>query len=241
MKRIGILGGSSDQATADYYRRLNAAVNARLGGWNTAELLINSMNFAFVTDCIRSERWDDVAAYLAERSRALEQAGCDLLLCVSNTLHRVAPVFTAGLKIPFLHIADPTAAAIKARGLDHIALFGTRPVMATDFMTGYYRAKFGIDILVPSPAEQDTIDRIIFDELCKGAFLDGSRRTYLDIAARMHHAGAEGLILGCTEIPLLIGQKDMPNFPMLDTVALHVEAAVNFALAYQASDGTSPA
>jgi aspartate racemase len=231
MKRIGILGGSSDQATADYYRRLNTAVNVRLGGWNTAELLINSMNFAFVTDCIRGERWDDVAGYLAERSRTLEQAGCDLLLCVSNTLHRVAPVFTAGLRIPFLHIADPTAAAIKARGLDHIALFGTRPVMATDAMTGYYRQNFGLDILVPSPAEQDVIDRIIFDELCKGQFPEGSRRIYLQIAERMHKAGARGLILGCTEIPLLINQADMPDFPMFDTVALHVEAAVNFALA----------
>jgi aspartate racemase len=231
MKRIGILGGSSDQATADYYRRLNAAVNQRLGGWNTAELLINSMNFAFVTDCIRDERWDDVAAYLTERSRALEQAGCDLLLCVSNTLHRVAPVFTAGLSIPFLHIADPTAAAIKARGLDHIALFGTKPVMATDAMTGYYRQKFGIDIVVPSAEDQDTIDRIIFDELCKGQFTAESRAVYLAIAGRMQRQGMEGLILGCTEIPLLIGQKDMPDFPMFDTVALHVEAAVNFALA----------
>src|SRR6185437_1790625 len=100
MKRIGILGGSSDQATADYYRRLNAAVNARLGGWNTAELLINSMNFAFVTDSIRGERWDEVGAYLAKRSRALEQAGADLLICVSNTLHRMAPIFTAGLSVP---------------------------------------------------------------------------------------------------------------------------------------------
>jgi aspartate racemase len=231
MKRIGILGGSSDQATADYYRRLNAAVNARLGGWNTAELLINSMNFAFVTDCVRGERWDDVANYLAERSRALEQAGCDLLLCVSNTLHRVAPVFTAGLSIPFLHIADPTAAAIKARGLDHIGLFGTKPVMATDAMTGYYRRNFDLDILAPSPAEQDTIDRIIFDELCRGQFTADSRAIYLAIAARMQQAGAEGLVLGCTEIPLLIEQKDMPDFPMFDTVALHVEAAVKFALA----------
>jgi len=230
MKRIGILGGSSDQATADYYRRLNAAVNARLGGWNTAELLINSMNFAFVIDCIRQERWDEVGAYLTERSLALQQAGCDLLLCVSNTLHRMAPMFTAGLSIPFLHIVDPTAIAIKAQGLTRVALFGTKPVMATDFIKLHYAERFGIEILVPAPDEQDTIDRIIFDELCRGQFTDAARTTYLDIADRMRQQGAEGLILGCTEIPLLIAQKDRPDFPMFDTVGLHVEAAVNFAL-----------
>ena len=230
MKRIGILGGSSDQATADYYRRLNAAVNVRLGGWNTAELLINSMNFAFVTDCIRQERWNEVGAYLTERSLALQQAGCDLLLCVSNTLHRMAPMFTAGLSIPFLHIVDPTARAIRAQGLTRVALFGTRPVMAGDFIKLHYAERYGIKILAPTPDEQNTIDRIIFDELCKGRFTKEARGIYLSIADRMHAAGAEGLILGCTEIPLLIGQADRPDFPMFDTVALHVEAAVNFAL-----------
>jgi aspartate racemase len=230
MKRIGILGGSSDQATADYYRRLNAAVNVRLGGWNTAELLINSMNFQFTTDCIRQKRWDEVGGYLAERAGALEGGGADLLICVSNTLHRMAPMFTAGLSIPFLHIVDPTGAAIKRTGLSRVALFGTKPTMAGDFLKRRYADGFGIDILVPEADEQEMIDRIIFDELCRGRFTDAARTIYLDIADRMAGRGAQGLVLGCTEISLLIGQKDRPAFPMFDTVALHVEAAVEFAL-----------
>ena len=130
MKRIGILGGSSDQATAEYYRRLNAGVNRRLGGWNTAELLISSMNFALAEAWVRQGDWDAAAQYLTDRSHALERAGADLVLCVSNTLHRVADAFTAGLGVPFLHIVDPTAAAIRAAGLTRVALLGTKPVLS---------------------------------------------------------------------------------------------------------------
>lgn len=230
MKRIGILGGSSDQATADYYRRLNLAVNARLGGWNTAELLINSMNFAFSAECVRNERWNDVAAYLAERAEALEKAGAELLLCASNTLHRVASTFTAGLSIPFLHIVDPTATAIRAAGLTRVALLGTKPVMSTDFLIEKYRDQFGVDVMAPSPDEQTVVDRIIFDELCRGQFTGHSKTAYLDIIDRLKGRGAQGIILGCTEIPLLIQQEDRPDLPMFDTTALHVEAAVNLAL-----------
>src|SRR5215470_2421663 len=122
MKRIGILGGSSDQATADYYHRLNKEVNKRLGGWHTAELLVNSMDFAFSAECVRNDRWHELGAYLAERAAALERAGAELLMCVSNTLHKAAPVFTAGLSIDFVHIVDPTGAAIRASGLSRMGL-----------------------------------------------------------------------------------------------------------------------
>lgn len=230
MKKIGIIGGSSDQATTDYYRRMNQEVNARLGGWNTAEVIIDSMNFAFSVDCVRNGRWDAMGAYLTQRAAALERAGAQLLMCVSNTLHRTAPVFTAKLSIPFLHIVDPTAAAIRAQGLQRVALLGTKPAMSSDFLIRRYGEKFGIEAFVPKAAEQDYIDRVIFDELCRGQFLPQSRQGYLDIVDRMHAQGAQGVILGCTEIPLLITQQDRPALPMFDTAGLHVKAAVDFAL-----------
>lgn len=231
MKRIGVLGGSSDQATADYYRRLNKAVNDRLGGWNTAELLISSMNFAFSADCVRNDRWDAAGAYLADRAQALERAGADLLICVSNTLHRVADQFAAGLKIPFLHIVDPTAEAIRGAGLSRVGLLGTKSVMATDFLKRRYAERFVIEIQTPTDAEQVEVDRIIFDELCRGVFPPESRSAYLDVIDNLRRQGAQGVILGCTEIPLLVNQADRPDFPMFDTTGLHVEAAVAFALA----------
>ncbi len=230
MKRIGILGGSSDQATAEYYRRLNLAVNRRLGGWNTAELLISSMNFALAEQWVRAGDWDAAGRYLADRAEALERAGCEAFLCVSNTLHRVADQFTAGRSIPFLHIVDPTGAEIRTRGLTRVALLGTKPVMATDYLQRRFRERFGIQTLVPDAAEQEDVDRIIFDELCRGQFLPESKARYLAIVDRLAAAGAEGVILGCTEIPLLITQTDRPALPFLDTVALHVEATVAFAL-----------
>jgi aspartate racemase len=231
VKRIGILGGSSDQATAEYYKRLNAAVNRRLGGWNTAELVLSSMNFALAEGWVRSGDWDAAARYLSARARALEGAGADVLLCVSNTLHRVADAFTAGLSIPFLHIVDPTATAIRAAGFTRVGLLGTKPVMATDYLKRRYAERFGVEVLVPPPDEQDAIDRIIFDELCRGQFLPQSRQRYLAAVDALAARGAAGVILGCTEIPLLIAQHDRPAIPMFDTVELHVEAAVDFALA----------
>jgi len=231
MQRIGILGGSSNVATADYYRRLNEAVNARLGGWNTAELLVNSTNFARVERWVREEQWDEAGRHLAERAAALEQAGADLILCVSHTLHRVADVFMAGRRVPFLHIADPCAAAIRAAGLARVALLGTRPVMATEFLKQRFAERFGISIVVPDAAGQSYVDRVIFDELVRGRFTPEARAGYLAIIDELVGRGAAGVILGCTEIPLLVSQSDRPAVPMFDTVKLHVAAAVDFALA----------
>jgi aspartate racemase len=230
MKRIGILGGSSDQATIDYYRRLNRAANGWFGGWNTAELIISSMNFAFSADCVRNDRWNDLAAYLSERAVALERAGAEILLCVSNTLHRVSDLFAGAVRIPFLHIVDPTARAIVDAGLKRVALLGTKPVMATDFLKARYVGGFGIDIIVPETQEQDIVDRIIFEELCRGKFTPSSKAIYLEIIDLLHARGAEGIILGCTEIPLLIAQADRPSLPMFDTTGLHVEAAFRMAV-----------
>lgn len=231
MKRIGVLGGSSDVATADYYRQMNAEVNARLGGKNTAELLISSMNFAFCAACVQGGHWDALGAYLADRARALEAAGCDAIICVSNTLHRTAPIFMAGRSIPLLHIADPTGRAMQAAGVRRVALLGTLPVMSGDHIKTRYREQFGVETLVPTPEEQIEVDRIIFDELCKHSFTEAARQTYLTIIDRLASEGAQGVVLGCTEIPLLISQKDRPHLPMFDTTALHVQTVVDFALA----------
>jgi aspartate racemase len=229
MRRVGILGGSSDQATADYYRRFNMAANELFGGWNTAELIISSMNFAFSRDCALNGRWDDLASDLSDRAVALEHAGAELLVCASNTLHRLSDTFTSKISIPFLHIVDPTARAILDAGLDRVALLGTKTVMATDHLKSRYAMQFGIEIMVPTRDEQDTVDRIIFDELCRGQFRPESRSTFLDIVDRLHAAGANGVILGCTEIPLLISQADRPTLPMFDTTGLHVAAALKLA------------
>ncbi|MGB5102482.1 MAG: aspartate/glutamate racemase family protein [Steroidobacteraceae bacterium] len=210
LRVVGILGGSSDQATADYYRRPNQAVQARLGGWNTAEVIINSMNFALAERWVRNDLWDEAAADLAVRARGLEAAGAELLICVSNTLHRCAGIFAAGLT--------------------RVGLLGTRPVMATDYLKRRYRDSFGVEILVPDEAGQDEVDRIIFDELCRGRFLPESRDRYLAIVDQLRAWGAEGIILGCTEIPLRIGQGDRPDIPMFDTAALHVGAVVDWAM-----------
>jgi aspartate racemase len=230
MKTIGILGGSSDQATAEYYRRINQAVNARLGGWHTGQILIYSMDFAYPERFVRENIWDEAAEYLSGKAQALERGGAELLICVSNTLHRVADRFAAAVRIPFLHIVDPTAQAIRAAGLQRVALLGTKPVMSLDFIKRRYRENFGIEVLVPPPDEIDLQDRIIFDELCRGSFTASAKTAYLESIDALHARGAQGVILGCTEIPLLIAQQDRPSFPMFNTLELHVEAAVNYAI-----------
>jgi aspartate racemase len=229
MKMIGVLGGSSPVSTREYYRQLDAGVRSRLGGWNSAKLVIYSTNFQFSVDCVRGERWDELGNHLVERTAALVNAGAELLICASNTWHRCAPAFTAGLKIPFLHIVDTAAAAIQAKGLNRVALFGTKQVMTLDFMIGRYE-KFGIEVIAPEGDDLETIDRIIFDELCHDKFTSQSKIAFLKIAERLRGRGAQGLILGCTEIPLLIRQEDEPSLPMFDTTALHVEASIDLAL-----------
>lgn len=230
MRRIGILGGSSDHATADYYRRLNKAANDLYGGWNTAEVIISSMNFAFSRECALNGQWDDLAHYLAERALALEMAGAELIICASNTLHRVADKFTSAIKIPFLHIVDPTAEAILDTDLKSVGLLGTKTTMSGDHLRGRYTRRFGVEIVVPPIDEQDVLERIIFEELCRGKFKAASKAACLNIIDRLQDRGVEGIILGCTEIPLLIAQDDRRSIPMFDTAGLHVAAALKLAV-----------
>lgn len=229
MRTIGVLGGMSNQATAEYYRLINEAVNARLGGWHTAEVIVSSVNFANIERCVRGNLWEEAGQYLAAKAQGLERAGAELLLCMSNTMHRVADDFTRGLGIPFLHIVDPTGEAIRSAGLNRVAMLGTKPVMASDYLKARYAERFGIEVVVPEEIEQAAVDRIIFDELVHRVLEPGSKTVYLDIVDRLRAQGAQGVILGCTEISLLISQTDRPGFPMFDTTALHVESAVQWA------------
>ena len=230
MKTIGILGGMSDQATAEYYRLINAGVNRRLGGWDIAETLIAGCNFGNIEYYVHNGFWDEAGEYLADKARSLERAGADLLVCVSNTAHRVADRFCAGLQIPFLHIADPTGAAIRAAGLSRAALLGTKTTMSAPFLRDYYGSKFGLEITVPAEEVQAQVDRIIWNELVHGETSPESKEAVLRICDGLQSAGAEGVILGCTELFLLVSQADRPGFPMFDTTCLHVAAIVEAAL-----------
>lgn len=227
---IGVLGGMSNQATAEYYRLLNDGLNRRLGGWDNGEIIIVSVNFGNIEHFVRTGAWDEAAGYLADKVNRLERAGADIILCVSNTLHRVVEPLMATRATPFLHIAAPTGEAIRKAGLSRIGLLGTMPTMRSDYLRGWLGERYGLEVLAPPPADMEVVDRIIFDELVRRDLRDSSKAEYLRIIDGLKAQGAEGVILGCTEIFLLVGQADRPEFPMFNTTELHAAAAVDFVL-----------
>jgi aspartate racemase len=230
-KTIGILGGCSNVATAEYYRFLNDGVNDRLGGWEIAETLIVGMNFGNVEAFVRQDDWEGLEAYMRGKVDRLVAGGADVILCVSNTLHRPLEKIMVDVSLPMIHIADPTGQAMRDAGMKKVALFGTRPVMQMDYLKDRYRDRFDVETISPTDEEQKDIDQIIFNELVKNILTAESKQRYLAIAERMRREdGVEGLILGCTEIFLLIDQADIPDFPMFNTAKLHADAAVDFAL-----------
>ena len=229
-RTIGVLGGMSNQATGEYYRLLNKKLNERLGGWDNGEIVIVSVNFGNIEYFVRNDRWDEAHAYLADKADRLDRAGADLVICVSNTMHRVVEPIMAERKTPFIHIADPTGSAIRRAGLTRVGLLGTMPVMESLELRRRYQDKFGIELVVPPQTDMDIVDQIIFNELVRGELRVESKREYLRIVSALREQGAEGVILGCTEIFLLIAQEDLPSFPVFDTTELHVQAAVDFAL-----------
>jgi aspartate racemase len=228
---IGLLGGMSNQATAEYYRMLNERLNGELGGWDNGEIIIVSVNFGNIEYFVRQNLWDDAHAYLEEKVDRLERAGVDVIGCVSNTMHRVVEPIIAERTTPLIHIADPTAEAIQKAGIRRVGLLGTMPVMCSEELRLRFQERFGIEILAPSDADKEVLDRIIFDELVRRDLHAESRAEYLRVARALRAEGAQGVILGCTEIFLLIGQSDLPDFPVFDTTALHVEALASFVLA----------
>ena len=229
MKLLGLLGGMSFESTLPYYREINQRMARRLGGLHSAKLLLYSVDFDDIAAMQREGRWDDAGAELARCAKLLESAGAEGLVLCTNTMHKVAPAIEAAVAIPLLHIADATAAAICAAGLMRVGLLGTRFTMEQDFYRGRLAAH-GIEAIVPPPAQRDEVHRVIYEELCQGRIEASSRESYRRIMAELVAQGAQGLILGCTEIGLLVGAEDA-SVPLFDTTALHAQAAVDFALA----------
>lgn len=232
MKRIGLLGGMSWESTAEYYRVINTEVAQRLGGLHSADLALVSVDFAQVEALQAAGRWADAGELLAESARALERAGADLVVLCTNTMHRVAPAIEGAVGIPLLHIADATADTVHAAGLTTIGLLGTAFTMEQDFYRGRLAAQ-GLEVLVPDAAGRADVHRVIYEELCLGIVRPPSRERYLEVVGELVARGAQGIVLGCTEIELLLDDAtativDVPLFP---TARLHAIAAVEAALA----------
>jgi aspartate racemase len=230
VKRIGLLGGMSWESSAEYYRLVNEMVRERLGGLSSADCLLRSVDFAPVEEMQRAGRWDDAGALLAAEARALEEAGAELLVLCTNTMHKLADVVAGAVSIPFVHIADATAAAVREAGLSRVGLLATAYTMEQDFYVGRLRERHGLDVLVPDEPGRRVVHDVIYDELCVGIVRGESRSEYRRIMAGLVDRGAEAILLGCTEIDLLVGAADA-SVPVFDTTALHARAAVNLALA----------
>ncbi|NNC91156.1 MAG: aspartate/glutamate racemase family protein [Acidimicrobiia bacterium] len=229
MKTIGLLGGMSWESSVEYERLINTEVRRRLGGTHSADLIIRSYDFATIEELQERDDWDAAGELLAADASRLEAAGAQLIVLCTNTMHRVAPVIEAAINVPFIHIADATAAAVEEAGLERLALLGTRYTMEHDFYRGRLEAR-GLDVRTPNDPEREMVHRVIFDELVRGAVREDSRRRYLRVIERMVAEGAQGIIAGCTEIELLVPPDAVPH-PYFPTTALHAKATVEAALA----------
>lgn len=228
MRTIGLIGGMSWESSAEYYRLINQQVRDQLGPLRSAQLLMYSVDFGPVEQAQHAGRWDDAALILEDAARRLQAAGAECVVLCTNTMHRVAPRIEAAVSIPFLHIADAAGAAAVAAGTLTVGLLGTAFTMEQDFLTSRLAAQ-GLTVLVPEADERQAVHRIIYDELCVGVISDESRRTYQRVIEALAARGAQAIILGCTEISLLV-KPEHSDLPLLDTTALHAQAAVVFAL-----------
>jgi amino-acid racemase len=229
MKRIGLLGGMSWESSIEYYRLLNQEVRRRCGGLHSADCLLRSVDFTDIERLQREARWEEAGTRLAAEARALAVAGAELLLLCTNTMHKVADMITAAIDIPFVHIADATADAVHARRLQTVGLLATAYTMEQDFYVGRLRERHGLTVMVPTAPDRRIIHDVIYDELCRGIVGDASRAQYRRIMRDLAGRGAQGILLGCTEIDLLVGADDSP-VPLFDTTRLHVRRAVDLAL-----------
>jgi aspartate racemase len=229
MKRIGLLGGMSWESSAEYYRLINEATRDRLGGLHSADCLLRSVDFADIEELQRGGDWGQAGRRLAAEAQALVAGGAELLLLCTNTMHKVADAITAAVDVPFVHIADTTAQAVRAEGLQTVGLLATAYTMEQDFYVGRLRDQHGLDVLVPDEPDRRIVHDVIYDELCVGTIDDHSRHEYRRIMAELADRGAQGILLGCTEIDLLVGARDAP-VPVFDTTRLHARRAVELAL-----------
>lgn len=229
MKTIGLLGGMSWESSAVYYRLVNCAIRDRLGPEVSARCLMWSFDFSEIAALQREGRWDELSARLIDAAQRLESAGADMVLICTNTMHRMADEVQAALTIPLVHIADTVGEAIRARGFTRVGLLGTAFTMEQDFFKDRLRERFGLDVLVPEAADRADVHRIIYDELCAGVVSDRSRAIYRGVMSRLVEHGAQAIILGCTEIMLLVRDSDSA-VPLFDTTRHHAETAARLAL-----------
>jgi aspartate racemase len=229
MKPIGLIGGMSWESSAEYYRLLNILIKEKLGGLHSARCVLVSVDFAEIEVLQREGRWDEAAQNLIVAAQNLEHAGAAFIVLCTNTMHKLADVIQTSVHIPLLHIADATAAQIKQQGLTRLGLLGTKFTMEEDFYVGRLQRRHGLEVLIPDEVERDMIHAVIYDELCLGEIKASSKTRYLAVIDRLIAAGAQGVILGCTEIGLLIRAADC-RVPVFDTTYLHAQAAVELAL-----------
>ena len=229
MKTIGLLGGMSWQSTVTYYRLINEAVADRLGGYHSARIVMVSVDFDNIEKLQSSGQWDAAGTLLAEEARRVEAAGADLLLVCTNTMHKVAVQIEQAIGIPLIHIADAAGESIRSAGLTTVGLLGTRFTMEEEFYRSRLEAGFDLTVLTPGSADRNEIDRIIYHELVRGIIRDESRERCLEIVDSLCARGAQGVIEGCTEIPLLLGTEEAV-VPLFDTTTIHAHRAVDLAL-----------
>jgi aspartate racemase len=229
MKTIGLIGGMSWESSLEYYRLINQAVQAKLGGFHSAKSLMVSVDFAEIETFQQQGRWSEAAEVLAQAAKNLEDGGADFVILCTNTMHKVAGEIQAHIHIPFLHIADATAQRIQDNGLNQVGLLGTRFTMEEDFYTGRLTQRYGLDVMVPNARQREIVHRVIYDELVKGEIRQASKEQYVEIIEHLVSDGAQGVILGCTEIGMLVQDGDC-RVPLFDTTRIHAEAAVEYAL-----------
>lgn len=226
MKTIGIIGGMSPESTAVYYTQINRLVNARLGGNHSAKIILQSLEFEEIVQKQKAGDWQGAGEILAQSALNLQNAGADAIVLATNTMHKVADLIEQKINVPFLHILDAVADAIQQREIQIVGVLGTKFTMSDEFYCGGLAAR-GVQTLVPNEETQNEIHRIIFEELCVGKFTPSSKAFYLNAMADLAQNGAQGVILGCTEIGLLINQQDT-NLPLFDTTEIHIQKAVDF-------------
>lgn len=233
MRTLGLLGGMSWESSIEYERLINEGVRRRLGGTHSADLILRSYDFAVIEALQDAGRWDDAADLLARDARRLQDMGAQAIVLCTNTMHVAAPAIEAAIDVPFLHLADTTAAAVLDAGVSRVGLLGTRHTMEQDFYRGRL-ALHGLDVVVPGPQDRELVHRVIYEELVRGIVSPASKAAYQEVIDRLVRDGAQGVIAGCTEIELLVGPGDV-EVPLFPTTRLHAAAAVAFAL-----DGTLP-
>lgn len=230
MKTIGLLGGMSWESTSNYYKALNEGVKSKLGGLHSAKICLYSVDFAEIELLQHQGKWTETADILVHAAKAVELAGADFIMICTNTMHKVVPEIEAKITIPILHIADATAEQLVKDGITTVGLLGTRFTMEQDFYKARLTEKYGINVNVPNSAEQTVIHNIIYDELCLGEIKQGSKEKYLEVINTLFQQGSEAIILGCTEIALLVHQADT-EIPLYDTTEIHARRGVEQALA----------